>query len=426
MAKSTGKTDDKKDKTVKDKTKKSKTAKADTSKNKDKKPKDKKPEKDKSSAKTKNKLGDKLVQQALNKTENIGNTETVIEKATKKSSGRPKKVLEDGNKPEPKLEVTTSNTANVDLTKESEFYSPDNVHNTTETNDETANAKPQDEVVVETPEVVEEPKKEEVAVEVDKPFIPFPQTDLEVTTKKMVVEYEIDCPKLPIEVLDKINALNEVFTQFVQQPYNIALIPKIRELDDAATASLKEWVDKNAKPSNKDKYELPDGRVLVNNETSTDVMKTLPNVVYSGAPSLANQVPNQNIQTPVPNQPSVTMVSGNMPRVSPPPVFLESNPSNGQPYQHNQPKNHNEGLTWKPITDNAFMMTYSESIMEHIKATFQFNSWGYVPADVVQGILNGCDKSFKYELFQDGANSFVRITKESDGTTIETQKFKVG
>jgi hypothetical protein len=51
------------------------------------------------------------------------------------------------------------------------------------------------------------------------------------------------------------------------------------------------------------------------------------------------------------------------------------------------------------------------------------NHWGYIPLDVLNSILSGSDKSFRYDIVLNGKESYLII---SDATqTIESEKFAV-
>jgi len=61
--------------------------------------------------------------------------------------------------------------------------------------------------------------------------------------------------------------------------------------------------------------------------------------------------------------------------------------------------------------------------MEIINNTFQMLHWGYIPLDVLKGILSSADNTFGYEIVESNDDYYINISRGSDKTT--TPRFKV-
>ena len=307
-----------------------------------------------------------------------------------------------------------------------------------------------------------EPTFEETAIaqiygeEPIKNATPFPEHSLQTQTRNIINEFAIDITRLPQGIVDAVNSLVNDFSYFITNPYMTNMIPTIMDKDLVALNLLKAWVEPRRALLSELKVKLK-GVV----EAGSNV-KVLPPVTYE------QQQQNQNQQVvhpqPIPqNQNSqVTVTNVNQPVQVPPHAQNNFDPRKPEnTYQHvpqtqklhqgNQPvgmgenKNaHNDmmsqanpsilahnhaqqNLQYNPtptvVDPEKQFKDYSDSIMETIKATFQIIHWGYIPVDVLQGILASCDKTFSYEIVANGENSYMNISK--DGKKIQTEMFAI-
>ncbi len=256
-------------------------------------------------------------------------------------------------------------------------------------------------IVVESPAVVEpileteQPTKSEPEPEVslalindgediDKPFVPFPKTEMTNTTTLMVNAYKIDCPKLPSTVLDSINLLNTTLTSYLKEG-KMELIAQLQAQDGVASQLL-------------GKYVTDKGLV------------TAP--VAGGIPAASKSGIQVNSAEPLPS------VEYKIPE------FLANNPTNGSPAQIMQIDQ--QGLADRIVTDINYAKKCANDLVSLAKNTFQFLHWGYVPLNVINEMIATTNNQFKYEVVKDVVdfkNSYVKVI--SPEGVVETEKFAI-
>jgi len=180
---------------------------------------------------------------------------------------------------------------------------------------------------------------------------PFPVSEIQTQTHNLVKELYIDVTRLPQEIVDATNSFLVEFTQFANSPNMFQLIPVIQEKDLKAYTLIKAWAETKM-------------NLLIQNKQIQD--NALGKVSNAPVSQPANTPPQTEAPAPIP----------------------------------------------VPVFDNdKYQRDYAMAIEGSINATFQIAHWGYVPRDVVNQIIDGLDKQFKYEiaLAEDGKNSVVKI-----------------
>ncbi len=218
---------------------------------------------------------------------------------------------------------------------------------------------------------------------IDKPFVPFPKTEMTNTTTLMVNAYKIDCPKLPATILNELNKLNSLITSFVTEG-RIELLSQMQGQDGIASQLLGQYVTDKG-------------------------LVTVP--VAGGIPAPTQNGIQVNSAAPLPHVEYKT------------PEFLANNPSNGNPYQVQIDQ---QGLAPRIVTDINYAKKCADDLAILAKGTFQFGMWGYVPRSVIEQMIATTNNQFKYEIVQDTNdfnNSYVKVI--SPEGVAETEKFGI-
>ena len=286
--------------------------------------------------------------------------------------------------------------------------------------------------------------------EVEKESIPFPDSELQTQTRNIVKEYDIKLSHLPENVLNSVNDLVRDFTYFVNNKNMVNMISVIMDKDLVALNLLKQWIQPNTSLLLELKKE--NGGDVIEGATNSggvsNVVVNNSNVNINSLPSNPAALNNgNNVVTPENvhlqyQQPQNLAVHNVNPFVPREPVGTYQHTNNSLPIVGENKNAHHEMMTAaapsilagntaqqnhaytpEPIDMKNFLSNYASSIIESIKSTFQMNHWGYIPLDVLNTILGGSDKAYKYEVVLAGKESYLIIT---DGTkTIQTEKFAV-
>lgn len=281
-----------------------------------------------------------------------------------------------------------------------------------------------------------EPKKVDTATliygdEKEKNVLPFPQSDLQTQTKNIVTEYDINVNRLPQNIVDTLNDFIQIFSEFVSNPNQFNLIGAIMDKDLVSVNLIKSWIE--------DKKDL----LLSLKETKkVEAPKELPNNLQQVLNNAKNETTPQinNNNSVFPRQP----VSTYQHNIAPPPQ-QNTNLLNGV-FPTGENKNIHYDMLSKAypqirandtaqqnwmgqvplqnevvIDKDKMFVDYVNSIGSSIQNTFQVIHWGYIPLDTLNNLINNCDKLYKYEIVENGDNSFVKVTYNDK--TINTNNF---
>ncbi len=219
---------------------------------------------------------------------------------------------------------------------------------------------------------------------VDKPFVPFPQTDMTNTTTLMVKAYDLDCPKLPSAILNELNKLNTLLTEFLREG-RIEKLPDLQAQDGITSQLLGAYV------------------------TEKGLVKA---PIAGGIPAPASAGIQVNSAAPLPPVQYST------------PEFLVNNPANGSPAQLMQVDQ--QGLAVRIVTDINYAKKCADDLAGLAKSTFQFGMWGYIPLSVLNEMIATTNNQFKYEVVLDTVdfkNSYVKVI--SPEGIVETERFGI-
>lgn len=272
--------------------------------------------------------------------------------------------------------------------------------------------------------------------EIEKNVLPFPQSDLQTQTKNIIKEYDINVNRLPQNIVDSINDFIQIFSQFVSNPNQFNLIGTIMDKDLISSNLLKSWVEdkkenllklKETKKPEQPKEipaHLQNALDSAKNETNIPATNN-DNVVFPRQPVSTYQ---HNIAPPIQQENNLftnvfptgenktihyEMLSKAFPQI-------RANDTAQQNWMGQvQVPNQNEVV----IDRDKMFADYVNSVTSSIKNTFQNIHWGYVPLDTLKNLINNCDKLYKYEIVNNGDNSFINIT--FNGKTIKTDSFSI-
>lgn len=270
--------------------------------------------------------------------------------------------------------------------------------------------------------------------ESDKNVLPFPQSDLQTQTKNIIKEYDINVNRLPQNIVDSINDFIQIFSEFVSNPNQFNLIGAIMDKDLVSSNLLKSWVEDK-------KENLLKLKETKKSEEPKEIPEYLQNVLDS-AKNETNIPAINNDNGIFPRQP----VSTYQHNIAPPPQ-QNTNLLNGV-FPTGENKNIHYDMLSKAypqirandtaqqnwtgqvttqsevvIDRDKMFVDYVNSVINSIKNTFQIIHWGYIPLDTLNNLLNNCDKTYKYEVVNNGDNSFINIT--FNGKTIKTDSFSI-
>lgn len=287
--------------------------------------------------------------------------------------------------------------------------------------------------------------------EAPKAVTPFPNSELQTQTRNTINEFAIDISRLPQNVLDAVNALIGDFTYFVSNPQMTNMIPAIMDKDLTATNLLKSW----AEPRRSLLMQL---KAKTQGDSNSNAPVVLPPVTHgNGQPVTPNPNTTVTVKNPIDQNPNPSQTQGlhgqnnfsprmpestyqhniNNPNVAHNPNIIMGGGIGGV----NENKNvHYEMLTKAnpaieaqnkaqqnlqytppPLDNQTVFQNYAKSVMDIINSTFQMNHWGYIPLDVLQAILNNCDKSYSYEVVVEGEKCYINIS--SSVGKIQTDSF---
>jgi hypothetical protein len=300
------------------------------------------------------------------------------------------------------------------------------------------------------------PKKEKETIEISpeielqnliygkeekKHFFDFLDSDLQLQTKNILKEYGINRHFLPFDISFELDKLSENFNYFVQNKNEVGMIGVIMDKDLEVKLLLESWIAEG----NRSELLLKAKKESVNdNETKTSEVKTIvetPNNQQAPVP-VSPQNSNSGIQNMkvhdtnplIPRTPESTYqhnINQNASTNTPNPLGnLQQGHSENKnihyemlnkanPYadafkqqQHMmQPVQQNKE---KQIDKKELLSKYTETIYEAVKSDFRFNMWGYVPIDIVQGILNNSVKNYSYEIIRNGDEACISVSDGQD------------
>ena len=201
-----------------------------------------------------------------------------------------------------------------------------------------------------------------------KVVVPFPNSALQTQTKKIITDFRIDATRLPENVVVAINDMVTDFSTFVTNP-NMNLVSVIMEKDTTAFNLLKDWSDS--------RQEL---LIQNKNEKEKDEQNFPTEVVQPTAPLHTQSAFN-------PLTPSA------LPKIAP------------------------------VIDKEKIHKDYCVSIFNLIQNCFQMCHWKYIPMSELQTLIGNCDKQYKYEIVNQGDNSYVVVS--TDSLTEKTNTFSI-
>jgi hypothetical protein len=283
-----------------------------------------------------------------------------------------------------------------------------------------------------------EPKKVDTATliygdEKEKNVLPFPQSDLQTQTKNIVNEYDINVNRLPQNIVDTLNDFIQIFSEFVSNPNQFNLIGAIMDKDLVSVNLIKAWIEdkKDLLLSLKETKKVEAPKQLPNN-----LKEVLNNAKNETTPQINNDnsvFPRQPVSTyqhniaPLPQQ-NTNLLNGVFPTgenknihydmLSKAYPQIRANDTAQQNWMGQVPLQ-NEVV----IDKDKMFVDYVTSIGSSIQNTFQVIHWGYIPLDTLNNLINNCDKLYKYEIVNNGDNSFVKVTYNDK--TINTNNFSL-
>lgn len=290
--------------------------------------------------------------------------------------------------------------------------------------------------------------------ETKKEVVPFPDSELQTQTKNIITQYDINVSFLPENIVNSINELVRDFSYFVQNKNMVNMISSIMDKDLVALNLLKQWLEpksdlllqlKKQNGIEDSTTHIVQGNIVVKNTNVNEAINSLP----SNPNALANtpSTPNSNISVhnvhthTNPSQPQNLKVHDVNPLIPREPSSTYQHTNNSMVFGENKNAHHemmtaaapsilatntaqqNHAYVPEPIDMSSFFKNYVSSILDSIKGTFQMNNWGYIPLDVLHGILSKCDTSFKYELFNNGDESYLLVSNGKE--TIKTETFSI-
>jgi hypothetical protein len=274
-----------------------------------------------------------------------------------------------------------------------------------------------------------------------KEVIPFPDADFQTQTKNKIKEYDINVAYLPENIVNAVNDLIRDFTYFVQNKNMMDMISPIMNKDLIALNLLKEWSEPKADLLSQLKKErgIEDNSVVVINNVNQPI---------SSLPSNPNALNQSNISVnapaSLPHMPSISnlRVHDVNPLIPRDPASTYQHTNNSSVFGENKNAHHEmmtaaspsivanttaqqnySASTPEPVDMSRFLENYSKSIIETIKSTFQMLHWGYIPMDVLNEILSKCDKSIKYDVYNNGKDSYLVISDNKE--SIRTEAFAI-
>ena len=202
-----------------------------------------------------------------------------------------------------------------------------------------------------------------------KVVVPFPNSDLQTQTKKIITDFRIDATRLPENVVVAINDMVTDFSTFVTNPNMFNLVSVIMEKDTTAFNLIKDWSDSRQE-------------LLIQNKNEKE--KNEQNFPTDAQPTTA-PLHTQTAFTPL--TPSV------LPKIAP------------------------------VIDKQKIHKDYCVSIFSLIQNCFQMVHWKYIPLSELQTLIGNCDKQYKYEIVNQGDNSYVVVS--TDSLTEKTNTFSI-
>jgi hypothetical protein len=270
-----------------------------------------------------------------------------------------------------------------------------------------------------------------------KDAIPIPVTEQKTQTTTIVNEYNIDVQRLPQGVLDLVNSFTSVFNTILQNPLLASnYISDFLDKDTKSFNAIKEWVE--SRKDNLVSYKLKTKGGTSTANVSTKVIVNAENVnTIKNIPANTQQPQinhGQNPLTPrdlngggtyqhhihsnpIVNNPHINNVENKNIHHE----MLAKNNHFGDVHLQQNPSQHIEQKV--VVSPQQYIQDYSNGIMTAINGHFRMAHSGYIDLDTLNSILNSLDKSFEYEIIQNGKESYLNISKGEDRVT--TPKFSI-
>ena len=261
-----------------------------------------------------------------------------------------------------------------------------------------------------------------------KNVIPFPNSTQKTQTTGIVEEFAIDVKRLPQDILNLVNDFITDFTTLASNPMMVQLVNAIIEKDTKSFNALKEWVEPVKDKLLRLKIKTVGGISITTDNTAEGSKKVIDS---NNINSAINSMPiNQGVThtTQTINQPQSNVAHTINPSAGVvenkdifQKIMSESNAfsdvhKNQNPFQ-SQPE---QKIVVAP---EKYIKDYADSIIASINGSFQIIHWGYIPLDVLKGILSNADSSFGYEIVQGTEDGYINISKGSD--KVSTPRFKI-
>lgn len=258
---------------------------------------------------------------------------------------------------------------------------------------------------------------------------PFPTTDIKTQTKTLIDNNKIDQSKLPQEIVDSINDLLVDFNVFLSNTMNVGIIPTVMEKDAKSYNLLNDWVTKRKEfidklnPQIKEPTFVPPA--IASNPQNSSFNASAQNININQQSGIFRQAGSTYFHNPTAtSSQSHALSNSHIPSTENKNIHVEMTMKSIERQQKFNEQTRNGILSQKPEIDKEkYLNDYSNTIMGQINNTFQMIHWKYIPMDTLKTLLNNCDKSLNYEVYDCGDASYIKIT---DGVFVfESPKFAI-
>jgi len=262
-----------------------------------------------------------------------------------------------------------------------------------------------------------ENKNEEVAEESSEDFLiygnepektlsPFPNSDLQTQTKNIIKQYGIDAKRLPENIVNAINEMVNVFSDFVKNSNNFSLIGAIMDKDLIAVNLLKDWIEPNKDLLLKLKDE--------NKETEEEAKSNESSQEGLNPTHFAGRIPQgtyqHNVVAPSNNNPNIFNGGSNTSAKN---IHLEMMTKAAASIQANLTANQNWGNNNNNpeevvvVDHNKIFNDYCLSVIGSIKNFWQTKHWGHISVGEAEKIVKSLNRDYSPKLVVDGENSYI-------------------
>jgi len=284
--------------------------------------------------------------------------------------------------------------------------------------------------------------------EEEKPLIDFINSDLQLQTKNILKEYGIRTNLLPLNIYSLLKELSENFNYFLQNQNDFGMRGVIIDKDKEVSLLIESWVLEENRSElllkakkeivNKNESDLAETKTIVEtpnfqespiSQPVTTSNSGIQNLKVHDTNPLTPRTPestyqhniNQSASTNVPN----TLGNAQQGHTENKNIHYEMlNKANPYADAFKQQQHMMQPVQNKKedaIDKKELLNKYTETVYDAVKSDFRFNMWGYLPLDVVQGILNNSVKNYSYEVIRNGDEACISV---SDGEhKFFTEKF---